>query len=360
MRAAPSSTPGEAPGPAEPWLERVLWALECPTCGERLEARGRALRCPSGHVGYALGGVRTGHASDLFELRDERTGRALALKIPKVGGRIETDERLRQETLNESTTLARLWKLLGPGPYRVPEAMPGAVRGRAILMRTLAGADLEHALYGSAAWRRPLELGRGFERAGEWLGNLVAATEVERSPFHPDGLLERTRLFLAEIAEAGHPRSRVEGLTRLVESAAARASGEETPRCLVHGDFRPRHVFLAPDDVTVIDFEQAATGWAHEDAGFFLAAVDGFSARHPARRWSPGGRLAAGRFLRAYLRRASIEWGEAGRAWRLAAMVRALNIEYRGRLPSARPAVFRRMVLPHYERWFRAWERRPF
>jgi aminoglycoside phosphotransferase (APT) family kinase protein len=345
--------------PADGTLDRVAWALECPRCGSPVEADGHVLRCASGHPGVRLGEVRLGHASDVVELRDERTGASLSLKVPKVGGRIGTDERLRQETLNEAANLARLSGAFGSGPYRVPTVVPGAVEGRAILMETLAGACLEDGLLGRSAWTSPRALVRQFDCAGEWLGRLVATTEVERMPFDPAPVVDQTGMFLEEIVEGGHSRARADRLAALVASAARRASGQETPRCLVHGDFRPRHVFLAPGDTTVIDWEQGSVGWAHEDAGFFLASIDGFSNRHPARRWSPGGRLAGGRFLAAYLEAASIEWGDVGSLLRLAAMVRALNIEYRGRLRHARPLVFERMVLPHYQRWFEAWERAP-
>jgi L-alanine-DL-glutamate epimerase-like enolase superfamily enzyme len=106
----------------------------------------------------------------------------------------------------------------------------------------------------------------------------------------------------------------------------------------------------------VIDWEEAEEDWAHQDAAFYLASLDGFLAQHPRRRWSPAARLAGRAFLTAYLRDAPTGWGEVGPLFRVAAMVRALNIDYRGRLARRRPTVFRRVVLPHYDRWFNAWQ----
>ena len=345
------------PAAEEASLERVAAALECVECGLPIEARGLVLRCRQGHPGLVAGSLGIHHASDVVELRDERSARSLSLKIPKVGGRIETDERLLQETLNEATTLAHLNDAgFGAGPYRVPVAVAGAVRGEAILMETLAGRQLEALLLGSGTWTRPRTVLHGMERAGRWLGHFVRATEVERAGFDPLPARALGETFLSEIVEGGYPGPSAARLGDLLRSAGDRAAGEVLPRCLVHGDFRPRHVFLGRDDATVIDWEQTSVGWAHEDAAFFLASIDGFSNRHPLRRWSPGGRLAAGRFARAYLDEGAPAWGAAGRFLRLLGMIRALNIEYRGTLPARRPFVFERVVLPHYARWFRRWE----
>ena len=352
----PSETADSSAGSTA--LDLVASALECVECGLPVEAQGLVLRCRQGHPGLVAGDLGIHHASDVVELRDERSARSLSLKIPKVGGRIETDERLRQETLNEATTLAHLNDTgFGAGPYRVPVIVAGAVRGRAILMETLDGRPLEARLLSPATWTRPRGVLHDVERAGRWLGHFVRATEVERAAFDPLPALELGEMFLDEAVEGGYPAASVAPLRALLGSAGHAAAGEVVPRCLVHGDFRPRHVFLGTADTTVIDWEQTSVGWVHEDAAFFLASIDGFSNRHPLRRWSPGGRLATGRFSRAYLDEASLEWGAAGRFLRLLGMVRALNIEYRGTLPSRRPVVFERVVLPHYARWFRAWER---
>jgi aminoglycoside phosphotransferase (APT) family kinase protein len=186
---------------------------------------------------------------------------------------------------------------------------------------------------------------------------MAASTDAGVATFDPGPTLDRTGRFLAEAAERGHPPEGVRWLEGLVEAAAAGTAGTELGRCLVHGDFRPRHVLLTEDAATVIDWEDSQEGWVHEDAAFFLASLDGFMAQHPRRGWSPAGRLAARAFLRAYLRSGPPGWDRVGALFRVASMVRALNIDYRGRLARRRPRAFRHVVLPHYERWFRAWER---
>ena len=338
-------------------MTHVGWALRCAVCGAPLDARGDLFRCSDDHPGVLVHADTAHGRTNIIALRDERTSEELVLKIRSLSDHVTTNEQLERTTANEAATIARLSQALGSGPYRVPELVVGAVSTRGLLMRRLHGRCLEDELYGAGAWLRPRGVGRGSERAGEWLARLVTSTEVGRMPFSPDETVARAREFLEEIAERGHSPAKVSRLADLVASAAAGTAGQEIARCIVHGDFRPRHVFLAADSVTVIDFEQATEGWAHEDAAFYLAALDGFLAQYLRRRWSPGARIAGLRFLAPYLSEAPPGWATVGRLFRAAAMVRALNIDYRGKLARTKPRLFRSVVLPHYERWFRAWER---
>ena len=337
---------------------RVLWALRCPVCARDLELRGDLLTCRDGHGFAHLQAVRTRNGSDLADLRDAKTARPLLLKIPKLAHwNAWSEERLDHLIRHEAATAAGLRAALGPGPYGVPDMLPGPVPGRALLMPRLEGPSLERRLYGREAWVRPRRVLDGCRRSGAWLAAMVAATAGERTRFDPEQTLERTRGFLAEVGERGHPEHKVRWLAAMVEAGAGHAAGTDVVRCLVHGDFRPRHVVLTGEGATVIDWEDATEDWAHQDAAFYLASLDGFLAQHPRRRWSPAARLAGRAFLAAYLRDAPPGWADAGPLFRVAAMVRALNIDYRGRLARRRPAVFRRVVLPHYDRWFRAWQR---
>jgi hypothetical protein len=338
--------------------DRVLWALECPVCGRGLELSDDLLSCPEGHPFARVETLQTRNGSDLAELRDAEASRPLLLKIPKLAHWNDwSPERLGQLVSNEVDTATRLAESLGRGPYRAPDMVPGPVAGRAVLMRRVEGHSLERSLYGREAWVHPRRVLAGSGRGGAWLAAMAASTSAGHAPFDPEPTLERTGRFLEEIARRGHPAAGVGWLRGLVEASAEGTTGTDLTRCLVHGDFRPRHVLLTEEAATVIDWEDAQEGWAHEDAAFFLASVDGFMAAHPRRGWSPAGRLAAHAFLRAYLRSAPAGWDRVGPLLRVAAMVRALNIEYRGKLARRRPRAFRRVVLPHYDRWFRAWER---
>jgi hypothetical protein len=349
---------GNVDGTADTELrQRILWALQCRVCGRALEFRGDLLACGEGHCFAHLQAIETRNGSDLASLRDVETSRPLLLKIPKLAHwNGWSEERLDHLIRHEAATATGLRAALGTGPYRVPDMLPGPVPGRALLMPRLEGPSLERWLYGRDAWLHPRRVLAGCRRSGAWLAAMVTATARGRAMFDPESTLERTREFLAEVADRGHPEHKVRWLATMVEASAARAAGTELLRCLVHGDFRPRHVVLTEEAATVIDWEEAEEDWAHQDAAFYLASLDGFLAQHPRRRWSPAARLAGRAFLAAYLRDAPPGWADVGPLFRVAAMVRALNIDYRGRLARRRPAVFRRVVLPHYDRWFKAWE----
>jgi hypothetical protein len=339
--------------------ERVLWALACPECGGQLVFRDDLLECVEGHRFAHVESLQMRNGSDLVDLRDARTSRPLFLKIPRLAHWNDwNEERVARRVRHELDTATRLTESLGAGPYRVPDMVPGPVRGRALLMRRLDGVSLERWLYGREAWLRPRRVLRGCGRSGAWLGAMAAGTGLGTAEFDPASTLEAAEGFLLDIADRGHPPDKVRWLRGLVEASAEGTAGRELTRCIVHVDFRPRHVLLDDATATVIDWEDAREGWAHEDAAFFLASLDGFLAQHPRRRWSPAALLAPRAFLRAYLRSGPAGWEAVGPLFRVAAMVRALHIDYDGRLARRRPWAFRHIVLPHYDRWFRDWERR--
>ena len=338
--------------------EGVLWALVCPTCGSGLVFQDDLLECREGHRFAHVEAMQMRNGSDLVHLRDAHTSRPLFLKIPRLAHWNDwSEERVARRVRHEFDTATRLAESLGAGPYRVPAMVPGPVRGRALLMRRVEGESLERWLYGREAWLRPRRVLRGCGRSGAWLAAMAAGTSLGTAAFDPQSTLDQTAGFLAAIADRGHPPDKVRWLASLVEASADGTAGRELARCLVHVDFRPRHVLLTEAEATVIDWEDAREGWAHEDAAFFLASLDGFLAQHPRRRWSPAARLAPRAFLRAYLESGPAGWHEVGPLFRVAAMVRALHIDYDGRLARRRPRGFRHIVLPHYDRWFRGWER---
>lgn len=196
--------------PASGTSARVAGALRCAVCGGPLDARGDFFRCSDDHPGVRVHADTAHGKTNIVGLCDERTSKELVLKIRTLGDRVTTEEQLERTTENEAATIVRVSRALGNGPYRVPELVAGVVPTRGVLMRRLHGRCLEDEL-GADAWLRPRGVGRGSERAGEWLARLVTTTEVGRMPFSPDETVARAREFLDEIAERGHapPRSAV-------------------------------------------------------------------------------------------------------------------------------------------------------
>lgn len=332
--------------------ERIISALVCPVCGEALSERRGVFACREEHVRLELAAATEGYASDIIRLVDpERGPRPLVLKIAKEPYRHWHDDPADGKAGNETAVLVALGESLGRGAYRVPEVVPGA-RGHAILMASAGEESLRERLYGLDAWIRPRGLGSDFRRAGAWLAALSAATEAGERPFDPEDERAHAHELLEKAASLGHDRSDVVRIGRRVDRAAADAQGVELVRCLVHDDFRPDHVYLDRQAVTVIDFEQASEGWSHKDAGFFLAAIEGLARKHPARRYAPGAVSAGRAFVGGYLETAPAGWDRVGPFFRLTGLVRALLIEHQSRLARERPGVFRRIVLPHYRRLF--------
>ena len=339
--------------------EGLLSLLVCPSCKAPLFWKDEQLECPSDHSLRVLK-KESMRCSNILHLdpRGQLPG-PLVLKIPLLSDEFvdapgETEEeKLHFQVEQEKSVISSLARQgFATGPYRVPELVPGAFDGRSILMRRIEGRSLQEELYGWRSWLRPNQVAEGFERAGRWLGRLTATTASDILPFDPSEVTERTLRFLSDLVDYGHPPDEVQQLADLVDRLGQTPKGEMVARCLVHGDFRTSHVLIAPQAVTVIDFEQARSGWAHEDAAFFLASVDGFSARNPLRRWSPAGRLVARRFIRGYTAEAPSGWAAIGDFLRVAAMIRALRSNYRGKMAHMMPDLFRAVVLPHYRRWF--------
>jgi hypothetical protein len=339
-------------------LGAVASSLLCPMCEASLASNGDLLECSSGHSLRVLKRESMRCSSILHLDPGGEIGR-LVLKLPLLSEELidaldgTNEEKLHVQVEHERGVMSSLAQMgFSAGPYRVPELVPGAVAGRSILMRHVDGRSLQEELYGRRAWLDPHRVGAEFELAGRWLGRFSAATVSEVVPFDPRDITGRTRRFMCDLERYGHAPGEVSQLRRLVDRLAEAARGAAMARCLVHGDFRTNHVLVTSRAATVLDFEQAEHGWAHQDAAFFLASIDGFSARNPLRRWSPGGRLVTKRFLSGYVEEAPAGWPEAGRLLRVAAMIRALRSNYRGRLARQMPLLFHSAILPHYRRWF--------
>jgi Phosphotransferase enzyme family len=106
--------------------------------------------------------------------------------------------------------------------------------------------------------------------AGLWLAKLHAIKVSPPVPCSYDAELSSLDLFVRELS-AVQPSllARVQKLAeairqRLVSCTNATAS-------LVHGDYHPEHIFVADDNITVIDFERFGCGDRAKDVGSFLA-----------------------------------------------------------------------------------------
>jgi hypothetical protein len=338
-------------------LDRARSALVCRVCGGELARRGHIFECEREHVRLLAAG---GHSarSDIVRLREEAengTEQALILKLPNAAYRRWENEPENRKALNEMSALASLAGHLPDGRYRVPVLAEGAVTGRAILMEEVAGPSLENRLYGRQSWIQPRALAQDFAEAARWLTTVSSLTRRDAAPFEPEDADRTRRLLTAVEAEAGLPAVTLRLTRELAARLAERLTGRSVERSLVHHDHRPSHVFVTRDGTTVIDFEMASEGWTHRDAASFLAALDGFAAKHPARRLSPGLALSKRSFLAAYRQGALPGWDEVLPLFLLEAMVSALFAEYQTGFHRRHPRVFRAVVVRHYDRWFRRW-----
>jgi Ser/Thr protein kinase RdoA (MazF antagonist) len=306
-----------------------------------------ALACTC-HLRLPIRWVRTRPASRIVLLEDEeRAGRCLVLKLPRADTGPMPEE---ARPIGEAAVLARLRGTFTGGVYRVPRLVSAAPDNSAVLMEAVGGTNLYNLLDSPRAWLPASGLGDAFEGAGRWLAAFARETQIGWERFGAASMIPRLRAFLSDLEARDYPAGEIRRLTRLAERAASAIEDVELPRTLIQGDFTPAHVFLDDRGVVVLDFEQCALGWPHEDAAFFLGAIDVWRARNPQAFWSPAVRAAPARFLRGYRDGGPQCWESTERFFRVAAMIRWLMIEYRSELAKARPFAFKRLVLPQLER----------
>lgn len=166
--------------------------------------------------------------------------------------------------------LQRLWRQgFGPdSPYRVTEPIAYLPEHRVLVMRGAFGDALPmHEARGREALRN------GLRRAARWLGVLHSSPlQLGRREDVLYGAFRLTR----RVTEAALVRPDLEGvLRRATEKLAARGEAVGGPRTRVptHGRYHPKHVFLAPQCVTVVNLDRAALADPMKDVGEFIHRI---------------------------------------------------------------------------------------
>lgn len=181
---------------------------------------------------------------------------------------------------NERDALTLLAARL-PSDRTVPGLLHYDDERLALFMKKAAGDPLDR-LFGAAARGHAgfAELERGVARAADWLQTMQQVTRREgESHFVTEavGLAERDLLHVAERDFA--LRRSAELLARRLSSLAAGVGSRANVVAGHHGDFWPGNVFIAPDVVTVIDFEGYREGLPAEDVAYFMIRTELLSRR---------------------------------------------------------------------------------
>ena len=161
-------------------------------------------------------------------------------------------------------------KGFGDGPYRVAEPLAYIPGHNLLLTRGATGEPLVKII----GERRP-DAVESARRAARWLVRLHASPlriGPEETFWNATKLLTAIR-HLAKVA-AGTPRERSRYLERI--ERLCRKAGENPKRPPVvqtHGSFHGEHIFVTPDEITVIDFDKSFPADPARDLAEFLALL---------------------------------------------------------------------------------------
>jgi aminoglycoside phosphotransferase (APT) family kinase protein len=179
--------------------------------------------------------------------------------------------------------------LSGPCGVWLPQPMAFDAETGLVVMEELPGKDLMRAL-------GEVDLSRTMWEVGKLLVTFHQAPRVVRR-----GISVRETL-----KEVRHAVNRIErmlptGLARravcLVRGLAVRRT-DDAPRVLLHGAFRPKHVFVHDGKLALIDVDAIRVGHPAQDIGHFLSALYYLEAQGHLR--GVDRRLAVRRFLEGY------------------------------------------------------------
>lgn len=232
-------------------------ALDDPgTIGRHLQARGLMLDGDALTVRALAGGVSAEVLAVSTPTRELVVKRALP--------RLRVQEEWRAD-VQRVVTEGRALRLAG-------ELIPGAVPPVRDLDEHSHVLVMDRAPEAWTDWRDDLLAGRVDSSLGRVLGTLLAgwhvgtARALPLAEFADTSVFEQLRVdpFHRTVAER-HP-----DLSIHVEEVAARLL--ETKSCLVHGDFSPKNILVAParDEVWVLDWEVAHIGDPAFDLAFML------------------------------------------------------------------------------------------
>ncbi|HEY7983569.1 MAG TPA: phosphotransferase, partial [Ktedonobacterales bacterium] len=153
---------------------------------------------------------------------------------------------------------------------RVPAPLAYLPRRRLLLLEHVPGEPARAAL-------RRGELAAA-ERAALWLARLRTLAPAPPPAARPRDPLAQARRWAALVARDAPALAPA---ARALAAALAAAPLETTEPRLLHGDFGPSHVLLAPGATSVIDWDAWRTGDPAEDAGRFIASLRHMALREP-------------------------------------------------------------------------------
>ncbi|MFQ5857949.1 MAG: phosphotransferase family protein [Anaerolineae bacterium] len=173
--------------------------------------------------------------------------------------------------------LRTLWKqgFGAESPYRVSEPLGYLPEHGVLLMRAAEGECLlALQAHGWETWKE------GLRGAARWLAALHASP-VRQGP--PEDVGQGVFRLARRIAKTAARKPEAEKLLIcLVKDLAGRAAAIAGPRSQVqtHGDYHASHVFLAPENVTVIDLDRSCPADPAKDVAKFLHRLRAGVAKH--------------------------------------------------------------------------------
>jgi Phosphotransferase enzyme family len=111
-------------------------------------------------------------------------------------------------------------------------------------------------------------------RCGEWLRVFQNDLHRHQQKAWETGKFEINLKNRIEALRKRHvPPRDLERITDLVVAAARSVGPENVPWSRLHGDYKPRHIWAAPDSIQVIDFGNSHEGECYRDIAAFLVEL---------------------------------------------------------------------------------------
>jgi hypothetical protein len=197
--------------------------------------------------------------------------------------------------------------------YSVVRPLDYVVRYNAILMEKAAGINLGSFINGLAA------IGEGAEgekaenqlfRCGQWLNLLHNKFEQHPEvPFDSARFLRMIDYDLKKLHKQRLPEKKIEWLYQEVAELAKEFDGKPHKQSRIHGDYKARHIFVADQKLTVIDFgNDLAVNSPYMDVAAFLVELEILSFATVRRHYAAWQPLLIGHFNRGYFEEERPGW----------------------------------------------------
>jgi aminoglycoside phosphotransferase (APT) family kinase protein len=181
-----------------------------------------------------------------------------------------------------------------------------------VVMEELPGKDLIRAL-------DEVDLGETMAAVGQLLAAFHQAPRVVRTSVSVRTTLEEVRHAIRRGEGILTPELSRRAVCVGRRLSAMRASAGDTPRVLLHGAFRPKHVFVHDGSLALIDVDAIRVGHPAQDVGHFVSALYYLEAQ--GRMTAADRALSLRRFLEGYSARAPWALHPAAVLWCTAALL---------------------------------------